>query len=546
MQEQYRFAISLSVLNHLGRNLYRNIITVIGEAVSNSWDADANNVWINIDKKSNTMLIEDDGIGMNSEDFQRKFLKIGYSKRRKGNYKSNKGRPYIGRKGIGKLALLSCAEIITVVSQKQGEQIVRGTIDNSNLDKAITEDDEIYILEQSGMEISFEKGHGTAVYFNHLTKGMYYTLDYLKAALALYFQFSIIDDSFNIFLNNELINEKKLDSLAKETQYCWTINGYQDNYIHNELGCGMNDITSNQKIQGYIASVKKPSNLKIRGTQEKATVDLFVNGRLREKDILRHINTSRIVENYVYGQIHCDSLDQGLEKDIFTSSREGVKFDEPEYKELLSAFENVFREVIESWDAMRRKQGDDGDPDNTAIPKKARKAQELFNQTIKDLKNEHLEIKDEGKVDEWIKSLSAEAQFNVPSYTECFIAENLLREYIRYTKKDLSDEASKEADRWREKERLNKGKANISFDIRESTEDLAYLDMDNLAYFVDKVPDKNKDAGISRSAITYKPIRDAVGHTAVLTDNAKQRLNNEFGNIRARLIQILNEFDKTK
>lgn len=32
----YRFDISLSVLNHLGRNLYHSFITVIGEAISNA------------------------------------------------------------------------------------------------------------------------------------------------------------------------------------------------------------------------------------------------------------------------------------------------------------------------------------------------------------------------------------------------------------------------------------------------------------------------------------------------------------------------------
>ena len=40
MNSSFTFNISLSVLNHLGRNLYRNFITVLGEAISNSWDAD--------------------------------------------------------------------------------------------------------------------------------------------------------------------------------------------------------------------------------------------------------------------------------------------------------------------------------------------------------------------------------------------------------------------------------------------------------------------------------------------------------------------------
>ena len=102
-EENFSFNISLSVLNHLGRNLYRSFVTVLGEAISNSWDADATSVWIEIDKGGGNFIIKDDGEGMSIDDFQNKFLKIGYSKRKSGGNKSPKGRPYIGRKGIGKV-----------------------------------------------------------------------------------------------------------------------------------------------------------------------------------------------------------------------------------------------------------------------------------------------------------------------------------------------------------------------------------------------------------------------------------------------------------
>ena len=75
----FHFDISLSILNHLWRNLYRNFITVIWEAISNSWDADANNVYIYIDDNSLTVL--DDGKWMNDKEFQDRFLNIWYSKR---------------------------------------------------------------------------------------------------------------------------------------------------------------------------------------------------------------------------------------------------------------------------------------------------------------------------------------------------------------------------------------------------------------------------------------------------------------------------------
>ena len=38
-------------------------------------------------------------------------------------------------------------------------------------------------------------------------------------------------------------------------------------------------------------------------TEERAGVDLFVNGRLRERDILKHIPTAQIAESYLYGQV---------------------------------------------------------------------------------------------------------------------------------------------------------------------------------------------------------------------------------------------------
>src|ERR1700692_2445120 len=96
----FTFEISLSVLNHLGRSLYRSFATVLGEAISNSWDADAKSVHIYISKDKNSFFIKDDGDGMTVEDFQNKFLKIGYSKRKGGAKTSAEGRPFIGRKGI--------------------------------------------------------------------------------------------------------------------------------------------------------------------------------------------------------------------------------------------------------------------------------------------------------------------------------------------------------------------------------------------------------------------------------------------------------------
>ena len=77
--------------------------------------------------------------------------------------------------------------------------------------------------------------------------------------------------------------------------------------------------------------------LKIMTTDERVGVDLFVNGRLRERDILKHIPTARLVESYLYGQIHFDALDDNTDR--FTSSREGIVADDPKYQRFLGSFE---------------------------------------------------------------------------------------------------------------------------------------------------------------------------------------------------------------
>lgn len=554
MEKNFKFNISLSVLNHLGRNLYRNVITVLGEAVSNSWDADASNVWITIDKEHNCMIIEDDGDGMNFDDFQNKFLKIGYSKRKNGKYKTSSGRPFIGRKGIGKLALLSCAQSVHVASKTKETVLVGGVIDNSSLDKAITDDlnSQEYVLGNLTPKVlSFVniREKGTYILFENVNEGITNTVEYIKKSVALYFRFSLLDEKFNIFVNNEKIDEKMLGNLAEGTQFLWIINNIEDPFIKQlSLDSEQKTLKSTINIKGYIASVDKPSKLKIRGTQEKVTIDLFVNGRLREKDILRHIPTSRIVENYVYGQIHFDDLDLGDTKDVFTSSREGIISDDSRYRQFLDEVERLFKHIMDDWDELRRKKGDDGDPDNMKIMPKARKAQELFNTTFKEMKESHrtngnYKKEKNNNVDNWIEQLSREAEYNIPSYTECFIAENLLREYIKYNKMELSPEATNEAKKYKDKEIVNKGIANISYEIRKSMDDIYYLDMKYLSNFIDKASDKNKDPALSRSSDIYKPVRDAVGHTSIITPTAKQQLSIELENIKARVMKLMDDVE---
>lgn len=548
MSQNFTFNISLSVLNHLGRNLYRNFITVLGEAISNSWDADAKKVEIYIDREKNTLIIKDDGDGMSDTDFQSKFLKIGYSKRKDGDTKTRSGRPYIGRKGIGKLALLSCAERIHILTKTTTTNFVGGVIDNSSLDGAINDDlmPQEYQLESVNLK-HFETlkegmSKGTIIYFEGITDGIKNRIEYIRKLIALYFRFSLIDNSFEIHLNGDSITLNELNDLSLSTQFVWQINALDDPYLKEKISITSEHIKRYKKIEssleisGFIASVEKPSNLKIRGTNEKVSVDLYVNGRLREKDLLKHIPSTRIVESYIYGQIHFNDLDD--EVDRFTSSREGVLSEDPAFQKLLDKLVDILKEIIQDWDRWRLEIRQDGDVDNDVLTKKDRKSMELFNIVADDFIPPK-ESSNRNVVDEWIKSLLDDAQFNISSYTECFISENLLRKFIKHKNLELSKEAKVNLREYKKRELVAKEAANISFGIRQNADDLLYLDMRVLANLVDKPKNPNKDPGISRDAKVYKPIRDAMAHTSILTPIAKNSLNTTFENIKARIIKIL-------
>jgi hypothetical protein len=143
-------------------------------------------------------------------------------------------------------------------------------------------------------------------------------------------------------------------------------------------------------------------------------------------------------------------------------------------------------------------------------------------------------------VSKWVNDLSSDAAFNFESYAECFVSENLVRKYIEEKPVPLSSEAQNQAADYKRRETDNKNIGNISIEIRRVKNDLSYLSMHELANLVDK-RDKNKEACLTRDAAEFKPIRDALAHTALLTDAAKRKLASVRENINGRVKTLLSK-----
>ena len=93
---------------------------------------------------------------------------------------------------------------------------------------------------------------------------------------------------------------------------------------------------------------------------------------------------------------------------------------------------------------------------------------------------------------------------------------------------------------------LDKLEGNITIRAAKENEEITTLDgIDRVLkngelVIADDEKDKQKKACLLRDAAEYKPIRDALSHTARLTKLAKDKLNMTYENIKARIIVLLN------
>lgn len=117
----YPLKVSGKVVKQISTGIYRSAGNSIKELVSNSFDADAPNVYVFTGKPDfSSFRVYDDGDGMSATEFTATMQRIGASVKASGEC-TKKGRPIIGRIGIGLLAVGHISKSFDVISGKEGE-----------------------------------------------------------------------------------------------------------------------------------------------------------------------------------------------------------------------------------------------------------------------------------------------------------------------------------------------------------------------------------------------------------------------------------------
>jgi hypothetical protein len=366
---KYKMTIGLNVLNHLGEGLYSNIPAVISEMVANAWDADANEVTIDINPVEGTISIEDDGTGMNLEDINCKYLTVGYQKRNDATLTSSK-RHVMGRKGIGKLSIFSIAKNADIHTIKNGKKNgFRMSI--KAIKEQIEEGYDYYpaAIPENEIKIFNKKGNGTRLVLYGLKKEISSrTSSHLRKRLAR--RFSIIGDEhkFSVIIDKTPITPQDRDFFDK-IEFLWYFGDESEHYrdraknarqisrLDNKFEVEVVDEDGKKSIQeysikGWIATVDEQKNI----DELNNTIVLFAHGKLVHEDILEDLKEAGFYAAYLIGEIDADFLDLDDKEDIVTSARQSVKEDDPRYIALKEFIRKSLKKIQGEWSELRKKE----------------------------------------------------------------------------------------------------------------------------------------------------------------------------------------------
>ena len=341
MPKEFTLDIDLNVLNHLGLNLYSNVPAVLAELIANAWDADAARVDVSVEEHGGDkqIVIKDDGCGMDDADLRRKFLIVGYQRRptASGNL-TPKGRPVMGRKGIGKLSVLSIAKKVQVLTKKENADPLGIELEVKQIRKAI-ETKRKYHPPRIPVPEAIDLGlSGTAIVLSDLKKRVNASLDrYLRQRVAR--RFSVIGDDFQVLVNGSEITLKDRNYFGK-LEYALVYDDFDTaKFKHDEKYIVRReayvDEQKRQAVRGWIGLVKESGSLQEeKGADNLNKISVLARGKVALEDILDSYREGGLYTKYIIGELEADFLDATEEEDIATSSRQDFIQSDPRFVQL--------------------------------------------------------------------------------------------------------------------------------------------------------------------------------------------------------------------
>lgn len=168
------FTVDARTILQLGRDSIKSHTTALSELIKNSYDADANEVVVEVMRNPNELdksyiRIADDGFGMTEEIIDDNWLRIGFSNKKKTKV-SARGRRKTGEKGIGRIAadrLGSILKLKTISLEGKPEGLIVDW-NKFDVDNLALSDVDIEIMENPTPTLPNNSIQGTEIIIENL------------------------------------------------------------------------------------------------------------------------------------------------------------------------------------------------------------------------------------------------------------------------------------------------------------------------------------------------------------------------------------------
>lgn len=351
------------MLELLSKDLYTNIYFVLAELIANAYDADAENVYIDID--DNCIRVEDDGTGMDSSKLNDVYLFVGSETR---NNEVNarteiKKRLKMGRKGIGKLAALSISNGFQLITIKDG------SVSAIFIPNRIESDNEVLrVLAEDEFDLKHISTNGTAIVMNSPKVHIPALSDTVVNNLSRVFPREI--DDFHIHINfkgkestikpDETTIIPRLATLITIGEDYAKLKESMDEsnkniqYIHKDEYCkDINLMNSKQEmsvlplnIKGWIGTYKTTRGMK-KDINEFSDnyLAIFAHNKMGQRNILGIIGRNRVYESYVVGNLYIDAFEASDYPDMAGTNRQGYNENDPRWVAALDFIRPLLDEI---------------------------------------------------------------------------------------------------------------------------------------------------------------------------------------------------------
>jgi len=328
------------VIDDLGAKLYSTLPPIISELIANGYDACARNVWIEL--KSNgedkSIILLDDGTGMNFNDIDKKYLLIGRKRRDDDKNKVlSCNRLPIGKKGLGKLSFFGIAKKAVIETIKDNTKIIF----EMDWDKIQTGENPYEpnfkiiknVLDRDGTKITLTK----------IYRKTDFDVNSLKRSISNYF---IFDKEFKVHIKKtggkfeEITNELRYKQPGRKEDFSWSFPKASMKFKLDQK------FPFSEGIKGKIILFDKPVKNKLRG------ITLFSRKKLVNLPEFFPVQGSSFFFQYLTGWLEVDFIDE-FKPDVISTNRSNLAWNDENLQELTKFFKEVVGIIHKEWRRLK-------------------------------------------------------------------------------------------------------------------------------------------------------------------------------------------------